>query len=143
MAYELSTCERADYVHFRVSGDNTPADVRGYLGEIYSTCVRLRCPVVLIEEHLSGPSLAVGDVFEIASAGGAATLPAIRAIAYVDTNPAHSLAKMQFAENVAVTRGINVRVFDTLPAAENWAQNQAALLRALGSQATSSDGGSP
>jgi hypothetical protein len=41
-------------------------------------------------------------------------------MAFVDINPAHDLGEMKFAENVAVNRGISVRVFPTIQEAEAW-----------------------
>lgn len=120
MPFELSTTQRSGYLHFRVSGENTPGNVRGYLAAIHRACEEKGCPNVLIEENLGGPSLPIGEIFRISSAGGAATAPAVRTIAYVDVNPEHKLSDMQFAENVAVTRGINIRVFASLPDAESW-----------------------
>jgi len=38
----------------------------------------------------------------------------------VDTNPEHDFLDMQFAETVAVTRGINIRMFESPPEAEAW-----------------------
>ncbi len=44
----------------------------------------------------------------------------MRAIAFVDTNPEHTFVPMQFAETVAVNRGVNVKVFHDVPAAMDW-----------------------
>ena len=41
-------------------------------------------------------------------------------IAYVDVNPEHPTAHMQFAETVAVNRGMNIRMFATVAEAEEW-----------------------
>jgi hypothetical protein len=41
-------------------------------------------------------------------------------MAYVDINPEHDLGEMKFSENVAVNRGISVRVFATVQEAEAW-----------------------
>ena len=136
MAYALTISEGAGYLHFRVTGRNSKENVMAYLAEVHAACKSRQCPAALVEENLSGPSLPIAEIFRIASAGSAATAPSIRALAVVDVNPEHSHEKMRFAENVAVTRGINVRVFDTVSAAQEWVQNQAALLRASGSQAT-------
>jgi hypothetical protein len=73
---------------------------------------------VLIEERLEGPRFGPGDVFDIAAEGaarGATTLPAI---AYVDVNAQGAL--MKFAEDVAVNRGVRVRVSGTLAEAQRW-----------------------
>ncbi len=57
------------------------------------------------------------DVINAASGGVA---PAIRSIAFVDTNPEHAFALMEFAETVAVNRGVHVKVFRDVPAARKW-----------------------
>ena len=120
MSYTLKTNEHPGYLHFQVTGSNSAASVRGYLGEIYATCMRRGFSSILIEENLSGAGLNIGDIFQIASAGSEATTPVIRVIAYVDVNPEHAFVDMQFAETVAQTRGINIRMFDSLPPAEDW-----------------------
>lgn len=125
-SYVLVTTQQPGYLHCSVSGRNSAAAVRGYLAEIHAACVARNCSAVLIEENLSGPSLDIGAIFGIASAGSAATAPAIRAIAYVDTNPEHSPAKMKFAETVAMTRGINIRMFASIAAAQLWLRNYVA-----------------
>lgn len=124
MSYELTTLKKPGYLHLRVTGKNSLASVRGYLAEIHSICVEQVCPAVLIEENLSGPGLDIGQIFHVASAGSTATLPVIRLIAYVDINPEHAPSRMQFAETVAVTRGINIRVFAAVAAAETWLQER-------------------
>src|SRR5262249_38696236 len=126
MSYQLRMTKQPGYLHFRISGENTPASVSGYLKEIYAACVEQLCSAVLVEENLAGPSLDVGEIFQIASVGSAATAPVIRAIAYVDVNPEHTPSKMQFAETVAVTRGINIRLFDSASAAAAWLEKLAA-----------------
>ena len=120
MPYALNFIEQPGYLHFKVSGSNSLATVRGYLADIHATCRQRRCSSILIEENLSGPSLAIGEIFQIASAGSEATAPVVHAIAYVDTNPEHAFLDMQFAETVALTRGINIRVFESVVAAEAW-----------------------
>jgi hypothetical protein len=120
MSYALTTIEKPGYLHFRVTGRNSVAAVRGYLGDIHAACAQRGCGAVLIEENLGGPSLDIGAIFGIASAGSAATAPVMRMIAYVDVNPDHDASKMRFAETVAVTRGINIRMFATVETAERW-----------------------
>jgi hypothetical protein len=120
MSYLLTIVEQPGYLHFKVSGTNSLAAVRGYLTEIHAACAARQCPTILIEENLSGPSLAVGEIFQVAAAGSEATAPVIATIAYVDTNLVHDFRGMQFAETVAVTRGIDIRVFESVPAAQAW-----------------------
>jgi hypothetical protein len=123
--YTLITIEKPGYLHFRVSGENSGVNVRGYLAEIYSICAERKRSSILIEEDLEGPSLDIGQIFRIASVGSSATTPVVHVIAYVDVNPEHLPSKMQFAETVAVTRGINIRMFATIAEAEIWLQERA------------------
>jgi hypothetical protein len=46
-------------------------------------------------------------------------------LAYVDINPEHDPKAMEFAENVAVNRGIPVRIFATVLEAQVWLEDQA------------------
>lgn len=118
MSYTLTTEEKSGYLHAVVSGRNSRENVQGYLQEVLRECLARRCGRVLIEERLEGPRLGPADVFDIAAEGaarGATTLPAI---AYVDVNAQGAL--MKFAEDVAVNRGVRVRVFGTVAEAERW-----------------------
>ena len=48
-------------------------------------------------------------------------------IAYVDTNPDLPRDMAEFAELVALNRGVNVRLFSTLSEAEQWLQSSEPL----------------
>ena len=126
MPYQLSIERKPAYLHARVTGDNTPQNVRAYLEEVRSACWRLRCPAVLIEENLAGPGLSLTDIFGVAQHGSrppGPDEPALR-IAYVDTNPQHSHADMKFAETVATNRGLDARVFRTIIDAQGWLEGK-------------------
>jgi hypothetical protein len=68
--------------------------------------------------RLSGPSLNTTSIFDVIShrVPDGATL---RKIAYVQTE-FDDPAMPYFAETVAVNRGVNVRLFQTVHAAEQW-----------------------
>jgi hypothetical protein len=74
---------------------------------------------VLVEERLEGPRLGAMDVFRIAGGGKAAGV--YNAFAYVDVNADGNL--MEFAETVAINRGVPVAVFSTVADAERWLLN--------------------
>jgi hypothetical protein len=126
MAYELTVQERAGYLHIRVTGENSPETVRGYLQDVFSTCLQRNCPIVLIEEDLRGPGLSVLNIHQIVSEGSKRTWPTVRRIAYVDVNKEHSQSDMYFAETVAVNLGVNIKIFPTLNEAEEWLRDAAA-----------------
>jgi hypothetical protein len=101
-------------------GENSPETVHSYLEDVYVTCVQRNCSSILIEENLQGPGLGLLDIYKIASEGSGRALSAVRRIAYVDVNKEHSPWNMRFAETVAVNRGVNVRLFETVNEAEEW-----------------------
>jgi hypothetical protein len=124
MAYHMEVVCEDDYLHIYVTGDNTPEDVIAYLDQIRRSCVEHGCPKVLIEENLTGPPFATVDVYDVVDAASRGVAPAIRYIAFIDTNPAHDFAQMKFAETVAVNRGVNVKVFRDVPSAREWIRSR-------------------
>jgi hypothetical protein len=120
MAYDMKVMDEDDYLHVVVTGDNTPEDVAGYLDQIRRVCAERALSKVLIEEDLTGPQLGTVDVYDVISAASQEVAPAIRSIAFVDTNPQHAFAPMKFAETVAVNRGVHVKVFRDVPSAKAW-----------------------
>jgi hypothetical protein len=80
-------------------------DVAAFLEQIRGICAEYGLSKVFIEEDLTGPPFATGDAYDVVSAASPGVAPAIRSIAFVDTNPAHDFATMEFAETVTVNRG--------------------------------------
>ena len=73
---------------------------------------------------LEGPRLDVMEVFSLVSEGSMKALGKFDAIAYVDEQMG-SMA--EFAETVAVNRGMPIAVFDTVEEAKEWlSQHQSA-----------------
>lgn len=125
MGYDFRVSPKDGYLHVVVAGDNTPETVMRYLKEIYESCLRLKCPNILVEENLAGPGLDLGDIFGVVTEGSRSVWPVVQCIAYVDVNRHHDAANMKFAETVGVNRSVNIRVFRTVPEAENWIAAQA------------------
>ena len=122
MAYELKIEQRAGYLHCTVTGRNTKDNVMLYMAEVMEACTARACPRVLIEERLEGPRLGTMDVFTMVTAGSKRFHGVLEAMAYVDLNA--DVGVMRFAEDVAVNRGIPVRVFRTVEGAEKWLEQQ-------------------
>jgi hypothetical protein len=118
MSYKLTITQKPTYLHAIVSGLNNEENVMRYLGEIQRECTARGCPRVLIEERLEGPRLNTMGVFQIASEGTSRVQGFFEAIAYVDVNAEGDL--MEFAETVAVNRGLPVAVFSSVSEAEKW-----------------------
>ena len=118
MAFDLKFAEKARYLHAVVTGDNTKDDVVGYLHALMHEC-RLRGTTrLLIEERLTGPRLGPVDVFDIAAQGSTEAAGIVQAIAFIDV---HAVGEtMKFAENVAVNRGLPIRMFAAVVDAEAW-----------------------
>jgi len=118
MPYQLTLIEKPTYLHAVVTGDNTPANVKGYLQELQRECESRQCFNVLIEEQLTGRRLETWDVYEIASEGSAKARGFFHAIAFVDVHAHGEL--MKFAETVVNNRGVPMSVFATVAEAEQW-----------------------
>jgi hypothetical protein len=121
MAYQLTFERHPDYLHATVTGSNDQDAVMQYLREIRAECQRQGCFRVLIDEKLAGPRLAVDEVFTIASEGAMDAMGIFEAIAYVDP---YMGPMAEFAETVAVNRGMPVRTFDSVDAAREWLLEQ-------------------
>ena len=120
MAYTLKIRNQGTYLHIIAEGDTTVEDVAGYLAEGLKKCIELRCPNMLIEENLKGPSLGIFAVYEIVTKICCQAASAVRRVAYVDISPEHKKEVNQFAETTAVNRGVNIKLFETVAKAENW-----------------------
>jgi len=118
MTYQLTVDQRPGFLYCVVTGENTSANVVAYLSEMLRECSSRGCFRVLIDERLEGPRLRISDVFQIASDEGKRALGVLEAIAYVDANASGDL--MQFAETVAVNRGLPLRVCRSVAEAEQW-----------------------
>ena len=119
MTYSMEMIERDGFLHAKVKGEKTIANVGAYLHQIYLACLESGIPVVLIEENMDG-RMSVMDIFEVVVEGSKETWPHVRKVAYVDVNPDHPFEDIQFGENVAVNRGVNGKVFRTVAEAEAW-----------------------
>jgi len=117
IAYQLSFERHSRFIHATVTGPNGRNTVKRYLEDIRRECVRQDCYRVLIEERLEGPRLPTIDVFAIASEGAMNALGIFHAIAYVDERMGDMA---EFAETVAVNRGMPVRAFSSVKQAKNW-----------------------
>jgi len=118
MSYHLIIEDRRAYLYARVTGERTPANAMRFLEEAYAACVKGGHSALLLEMALSGPSLPVANVYDVISRRAPEGLR-LRMIAYVQTS-IDDREMPQFAENVARNRGVNVRLFPDVAAAERW-----------------------
>ena len=118
VSYQLTIEERPTYIYARADGELTPANALRFLEEAYAACLRSGRGDLLLDMQLHGPDLNTTNVYEVISQR-VAYGSKLRKIAYVpfqrgDRSMAH------FAETVAVNRGVNVRLFESVAAAERW-----------------------
>jgi len=123
MSYTVELEDRPGYLHARVTGVNSREAVIGYTHDIHKACVERGCHALLIEENLSGPSIDMSSIFQVAADRSRQALGMLNWIAYVDVNEEHDRSRMKFAEDVAVGRGANMRLFDSVADAERWLQS--------------------
>jgi len=121
MHCEVTFAQRPTYLHATVTGTNSRESVQQYMDEVLAECQKQQCFRVLIEERLEGPRLDAMDVFAMASEGSMRALGVFEAIAYVDPQ----MGKMKdFAESVAVNRGLPISSFLSVGEAEQWLHEQ-------------------
>jgi hypothetical protein len=120
MSYNIVATKKEGFLHLDITGINSAETVQAYLMDVRALCEKHHCSRVLIEEHLSGPGLPIMKIFEIVSRVSGLVLPAVQDVAYVDTNPEHERSRMQFAEDVAINRGINIKYCSTVSEAESF-----------------------
>ena len=121
MRCEVTFELRPTYLHATVTGTNSRESVQQYMDEVLAECQKQQCFRVLIEERLEGPRLDAMDVFAMASEGSMRALGVFEAVAYVDAK----MGKMKdFAESVAVNRGLPISSFFSVAEAEQWLQEQ-------------------
>ena len=115
--YTIEVKRRENYLHVIVTGENSRETVENYMAEVRKECESQDCFRLLIEERLEGPRLPVMDIFSIVSEGAMSALGVFEAIAYLDEKMGDTA---EFAETVAINRGMPLAVFDTVDAARDW-----------------------
>ena len=121
MSYCLTYEQRPSYLYVLVNGDNSLEAVMRYMADIAEECQQRDVTRVLIDDQLEGPRLQTSDVFSIAAEGSTNGLGLFDAIAYVDKD----MGEMgEFAETVAVNRGMPVAIFSDVDSADRWLCNR-------------------
>ena len=121
MSCKVNFEQRADYLHATVTGTSCRESVKQYIDEVLAECKKRQSTRLLIEECLEGPRLDGMDVFAMASEGSMRALGFFEAVAYVD--PQMGDLK-DFAESVAVNRGMPIASFLSVAEAVQWLQEQ-------------------
>jgi len=121
MNYQISVEQRPSYLYVTVTGTNSKETVMAYLQDIVAECEQRDCFRILVDERLEGPRLEMMDVFSVADQGSAKARGQFDAIAFVD----EKMGDMsEFAESVAVNRGLPMRIFSNVGDAERWIEHK-------------------
>ena len=123
MSYGLTVEERPAYLHAKVVGERTAANLLRCLEESFAACQKSGRSALLLDIGFSGPSLSTASVYNVISQR-LVDARKLRKIAYVQTN-IDDPAMPYFAETVAHNRGVNVRLFQSMAAAEQWLSEDA------------------
>jgi hypothetical protein len=116
--YELTIVQKPGYLHGTVTGQNSRETVAAYLRQGLQECTDRGITYALIEAHLQGPRLPLWDIFEIASEHSKLDMGIFKSIAYVDAKAPAAL--LTFIQHVTGNRGLPLRVFNSVDAAERW-----------------------
>ncbi len=116
--YNLSFEKRDSYRYVYVEGEEDSFEIsHQYWTEVAKECERTGMMKLLVEENIVGNG-PMPDMFNLSAA-----LPDMgfsdRKIAFVDCI-ADQAELNSFGELVAVNRGLNVKMFDNISAAEEW-----------------------
>jgi hypothetical protein len=93
-----------------------------FFRESHEACVGNGLADLLIEMSFSGEPFDAGTIFGVVSQR-APEGAKLRRIAYVEAS-AEQAPRAEFAETIAVNRGVNVRLFPDVAAAERWLTEQ-------------------
>ena len=126
MDYAFSSELKDGYVHVRVRGNSDLPTTARYMEDMFRACKEHCCTHLLIEEHLEGERLSMGDIFQVISERIDELRLTIRTVAFVDASGGHSTSTLTFADNVITNRGITVSHFATVQDAVAWLRKQIA-----------------
>ena len=123
MPYRFSMQLNGDYLRFEVSGRRVPGEVVPEMlrlwGLVADECRAHGVTRVLAVNRLSGPASHL-DVFDISKQLPALLGGAVRRIAFAILGGEQAMKVSRFAEDVAVNRGLNGRVFADEQSALAW-----------------------
>lgn len=117
--YNLTFESRPQYLYARVEAETDSYEIsRRYWEEIANECKTANWKKLLVEEAIPD-GFSVAEAFQLASELPQIGLFGVK-IAFVDVFAEEQEEVNSFSEMVAVNRGLNTKVFDNVPAAEQW-----------------------
>jgi hypothetical protein len=110
------------YLHAIGTGERTPANVTKFFAQAVAMCKQGRHAGLLFESRLTGPSVDDATLVFDAISAAIPDLAALRKLAYVP-GPGQDPRSSSFAETVAINRGVDARIFETVEAAAEWVRS--------------------
>lgn len=116
--YVFKSEKRKDYFYTYVGDCKDSLEVsKEYWLRALNTCSKNKYKKMLIEENLDG-ELSSSEIYEL-SVGIAELDFKDIAVAFVDRHIEHKESN-QFGESIVTTRGLRIKVFNTIKEAEEW-----------------------
>lgn len=117
MAYQTKFESRPSYLFVKVTGTNSAATIQDYARDIFEECIRLSQFRILIHQDLDGPHIEPMQLFELVAGEAMKYLGEFDAIAHFDERRGNMT---DFAETIAVNRGLPLRMFANVADAASW-----------------------
>lgn len=116
--YRLTIEKHPTYLRAKGEGPRTAENVLRYFRETHDACVSTGILDVLMEMSFTGAGFDFSTIFAVISERAPHGLKLGR-IAYVESSPEQA-PRAEFAETMAVNRGVRVKLFPDLDAARKW-----------------------
>lgn len=115
--FHVTFVNHPTFVHAKAEGPRTPENTLRFLREAHAACVVAGVRDVLVEMSLTGPGFETSTIYKIVNQRAPEGVK-LRRIAYVENAPAAT--RTSFVEDLAVNRGVNVKLFGDVDAAKRW-----------------------
>ena len=116
--YRLTIEKHPTYLHAKGEGPRTAENVLRYFRETHEACMSTGILDVLMDMGFSGPGFDFSTIFAVISERAPLGMK-LRRVAYVESSPEQA-PRAEFAETIAVNRGVNVKLFPSIEAARKW-----------------------
>ena len=117
MSENLEVVRKGDYLHLTISGDFSPAGAKHAVDVLADRCSQEQCYKVLFDCRSVLGEMPGPDRYELAQYGARVLGPRIKSAMLARED---QISPDRFFENVAVNRGLTLKVFSDLPAAIEW-----------------------
>lgn len=118
--YTIEITPQEQYLHVTVQGVYNLTNLKRLLTDIYAACIDNNMNSVLVEDHLTGASLDIFELFDLIILYSRKALSLRVKFAYVDIGSKRNKTVKAFAEQFSHIKGIEVKTFSKIEEAEQW-----------------------